>query len=251
VLGPNIDYYLPSVPSGPVTIEILDSSGALVNSYNSDAPAGGGRGGRGRGTGAAAAEPDDPDAAPAFGRGRGGPPPRVTKLEGMNRFVWDVRHQSGIVAPPGAYQARLKTGVIVLTQPFTVLIDPNVASDGVTLADVKEQFDHNLRMRQLVTDAGQLATRVRDLQAKLRGSSADADKTNQTEAVDAIAGRLFSDPVRYGKPGLQTHITYLAGMTTGADQKIGRDAVERYTTLRKQLDDMRAELDRIQSSSGR
>jgi len=251
VLGPNIDYYLPSVPSGPVTIEILDSSGALVNSYNSDAPPGGGRGGRGRGAGAATAEPDDPDAAPAFGRGRGGPPPRVTKLEGLNRFVWDVRHQSGVVAPPGAYQARLKTGGIVQTQPFTVLIDPNVAADGVTVADLKEQFDHNVRMRQLVTDAGQLASRVRDLQAKLRGGGADSDKTNQTEAVEAIAGRLFTEPVRYGKPGLQAHITYLAGMTTGADQKIGRDAVDRYTTLRKELDDMRAELDRVVAGNRR
>ena len=40
---------------------------------------------------------------------------------------------------------------MALTQPFTVLIDPNVAADGVTVADLKEQFEHNLRMRELVT----------------------------------------------------------------------------------------------------
>jgi photosystem II stability/assembly factor-like uncharacterized protein len=249
VLGPNVDYYLPSVPSGPVTIEILDSSGTIVNSYNSDAPVGGGRGGRGRGAGGGAPESDDPDAAPAFGRGRGGPPPRVTKVEGMNRFVWDVRHQSGLVEPPGTYQVRLKAGSLVQTQPFTVLIDPNVAADGVTVADLKEQFEHNVRMRQLITDAGQLATRVRDLQAKLRGA-ADGDKS-QADAVDAVAARLFSEPVRYGKPGLQAHITYLAGMTAGTDQKIGRDAVERYIALRKELDDLRAELDRIVGTNRR
>jgi photosystem II stability/assembly factor-like uncharacterized protein len=249
VLGPNVDYYLPSVPSGPVTIEILDSSGTIVNSYNSDAPVGGGRGGRGRGAGGGAPESDDPDAAPAFGRGRGGPPPRVTKVEGMNRFVWDVRHQSGLVEPPGTYQVRLKAGSLVQTQPFTVLIDPNVAADGVTVADLKEQFEHNLRMRQLITDAGQLATRVRDLQAKLRGA-ADGDKS-QADAVDAVAARLFSEPVRYGKPGLQAHITYLAGMTAGTDQKIGRDALERYMALRKELDDLRAELDRIVGTNRR
>jgi hypothetical protein len=249
VLGPNVEYYLPSVPSGPVTIEILDSSGTIVNSYNSDAPVGGGRGGRGRGAGGGAPESDDPDAAPAFGRGRGGPPPRVTKVEGMNRFVWDVRHQSGLVEPPGTYQVRLKAGSLMQTQPFTVLIDPKVAADGVTVADLKEQFEHNLRMRQLNTDAGQLATRVRDLQAKLRGA-ADGDKS-QADAVDAVAARLFSEPVRYGKPGLQAHITYLAGMTAGTDQKIGRDAVERYIALRKELDDLRAELDRIVGTNRR
>ena len=46
-LGPTIEYYLPSAPNGAVTVEILDAKGALVNSYNSDAPATTGRGGRG------------------------------------------------------------------------------------------------------------------------------------------------------------------------------------------------------------
>ncbi|HTG99892.1 MAG TPA: hypothetical protein VL882_06470 [Vicinamibacterales bacterium] len=241
VLGPNIEYYLPGVPAGAVTIDILDATGTVVNSYSSDAPAPGGRGGRGRGAGAAA-ESDDPDAAPAFGRGRGGFVPRATKTEGMNRFVWDVRQQAGILAPPGSYQARLRVGTTTQTQPFTVAIDPNVAADGVTVADLKEQFEHNLRMRQLVNDVNELATRVREAQAKLKGEAGPATKSGQ---LDAVAAKLFTESVRYGKPGLQTHITYLAGMTTGADQKIGRDAIERYATLRKDVDALRAALDTI------
>jgi hypothetical protein len=73
-------------------------------------------------------------------------------------------------------------------------------------------------------------------------NSADAAKAAD---VEQIAARLFTEPVRYGKPGLQAHITYLAGMTTSADQKIGRDAVERYATLRKELDSLAAQLDKI------
>ena len=134
---------------------------------------------------------------------------------------------------------------------MNVMIDPNVAADGVTVADLKEQFEHNLRMRQLVTDAGQLATRVREMQSKLRGAASEGEKTNQATAVDAIAAKLFSEPVRYGKPGLQAHITYLAGMTTGADQKIGRDAIERYGVLRTELDHLRSELDRIAGTAPR
>ncbi|HEU4939867.1 MAG TPA: hypothetical protein VFT39_25640 [Vicinamibacterales bacterium] len=241
VLGPNIDYYLPAAPAGPVTIDILDSTGSVLSSYSSDAPAAGGRGGSGRGAGVGAGS-DDPDAAPALGRGRGGFVPRATKTEGVNRFVWDVRQQAGVLAPPGSYQARLKVGSTTQTQPFTVLIDPNVAADGVTVADLNEQYEHNLRMRQLVSDANQLAARVRDAQARAKGESGPASKALQ---VDAIAAKLFTEPVRYGKPGLQAHITYLAGMTTGADQKIGRDAVERYATLRKDLDALSAELDKI------
>ena len=243
VLGPSIEYYLPSVPAGPVTIDIVDASGAVINSYNSETVATG-RGGRGGRGGTAAAESDDPDTAgDGFGRGRGGAAPRVTKVEGMNRFVWDVRHQAGIAAPPGAYQARLKVGSIVQTQPFNVLIDPNVAADGVTPADLKEQFEHNMRMRQLVTDVNQVVARVRDAQSKLRNATgADAEKAKQ---VEAIAAKLLSEPVRYGKPGLQAHITYLVGMTTSADQKIGRDAAERYDVLKKELDAIRADVDRL------
>ena len=246
VLGPSIEYYLPFIPAGPVTIEIVDASGGVFNSYNSDTPAGG-RGGRGGRGGAAAAESDDPDAAPAgSGRGRGGAAPRVTKVEGMNRFVWDVRHQAGIAAPPGAYQVVLKAGSTVQRQPFNVLIDPNVAADGVTAADLKEQFEHNMRTRQLVTDVNQVVSRVRDAQNKLRNATgADAGKAKQ---VEAIAAKLLTEPVRYGKPGLQAHITYLAGMTTSADQKIGRDAVERYDVLKKELDAIRAELDHVLGS---
>ena len=127
---------------------------------------------------------------------------------------------------------RLKTGTITLTQPFNVLIDPRVAEDGVTLADLQEQFEHNMRMRDLVTSVNQLVTRVRKRRGKLKNSPGDADKLN---SVNAVASKLLSEPVRYGKPGLQAHITYLASMTANVDQKIGRDAVERYAVLKRRV----------------
>src|SRR5437588_283189 len=108
-LGPTIEYYLPSAPNGAVTVEILDAKGAVINSYNSDAPATTGRGGRGGGAGAGEAQTEDPDAAPS-GRRFGPPPPRVTKLAGLNRVTWDVRNKEGVTLPPGQYQARLKVG---------------------------------------------------------------------------------------------------------------------------------------------
>ena len=246
IMGPTIEYYLPAAPTGPVTIEILDGKGTLVNSYNSDAPAAtaGGRGGRsGGGATAEGAEPqqEDPD-APTAGR-RAGPPPRVTKVAGLNRFVWDVRHQAGVTVPPGQYQARLKVDTTTLTEAFNVLIDPRVAADGVTLANLQEQFEHNMRMRELVNSVNQIAARVRDAQAKLRtGPGTDGDTANR---VNAMAAKLFTPQVRYSKPGLQAHITYLAGMTANIDQKIGRDAIERYEVLRKELDEIRAELDSV------
>ena len=241
-LGPAIEYYLPQAPAGPVIMDLLDGKGTLVNSYNSDGPQpGGGRGARGAGmpgVGGAGPEsqPEDPDAAP--GRRFGGPPPRPTKQVGVNRFVWDVRHQAGVTLPPGQYQARLKVGDKTFTQTFNVLIDPRVAEDGVTLADLQEQYEHNLRMREMVTTVNQLVTRVRDAQNKST-SSIDPNRLN------VIAAKLLTEPVRYGKPGLQAHITYLAGMTANVDQKIGRDAIARYEVLKRELEAVRAEVEQL------
>jgi hypothetical protein len=180
----------------------------------------------------------------AGGRGRfGGPPARVTKSDGVNRFVWDVRNQSGLAVPPGAYQVRLKVGDITETQPLNVRIDPRVAADGVTDADLREQFEHNTRIRELVSAVDVVAARLRDAQGRLRDAAgADADTAKR---VTALAAQVFTEPVRYGKPGLQAHINYLAGMTNAVDQKIGRDAIERYQTLKKELDAIRMEVDRV------
>ena len=247
-LGPTIEYHLAAAPPGPVVIDILDAKGTVVNSYNSDAPAAGGRGGRGGrgGGGAAAAENIDPDMMEGrAGRGRSGGPARVTKTEGLNRYVWDVRHQNGIVMPPGAYQARVKAGGAEQAQPLVVRIDPRVTADGVTEADLREQYDHNVRVRELVEAVNRVVARLRDAQGRLRnaaGAEAEASKR-----VGGIAAKVFTEPVRYGKPGIQAHITYLAGMTTSVDQKIGRDAIERYQVLKKELDAIVAELDQVAS----
>ena len=160
-------------------------------------------------------------------------------MAGLNRFAWDVRNQAGVTLPPGQYQVRLKTGAVSQTQPFSVAIDPRVAADGVTVADLQEQFEHNMRMRELVTSVNQLVTRVREAQNKLRTLGGDPAR------VTALAAKLLTEPVRYGKPGLQAHITYLAGMTTNVDQKIGRDAIERYEVLKKEFDALRQEADQV------
>src|SRR4029077_1881991 len=148
-----------------------------------------------------------------------------------------------VTLPPGKYQARLKIGDKTFTQGFNLLIDPRVAEDGVTVADLQEQYEHNMRMREMVAQVNQLVTRVRETQTKLRNAStADNDLAAK---VNAIAARLVTEPIRYSKPGLQAHITYLASMTANVDQKIGRDAIERYAVLKKELDSLRAEFERV------
>jgi hypothetical protein len=97
-----------------------------------------------------------------------------------------------------------------------------------------------MRVRDLVSDVNRIVARVREAQ---RNSSGDQAKLKE------LASHLITPPTRYSKPELQTHITYLYGMTNNSDQKIGRDAVERYAALRKELDSRIAELNGILGSA--
>ena len=94
----------------------------------------------------------------------------------------------------------------------------------------------------MVADVNALLARVRTAEAKYKGATgAAADTATKVKEVSEIVN---TQPIRYGKPGLQAHITYLAGMTARADQKVGLDALERYTFLRKELEAAKAKLDR-------
>ena len=178
-LGPAIQYYLPANTPGAVTIEFADAKGSVVNSYAIEPATSTGREGRPGpgmpGSGGVTGDPDDPD-APSSRRG-GAPPPRVTKLPGLNRVVWDLRNKDGVVVPPGQYQARLRVSDKSFTKTFNVLIDPRVAADGVTVADLQEQYEHNMRMRALVNDMNQLVARVREAQRNLNAAAGNGEST--------------------------------------------------------------------------
>ncbi|MEP6833036.1 MAG: hypothetical protein ABJB74_06560 [Gemmatimonas sp.] len=254
ILGPQIDYYLASKVD-TVRIEILDATGKVVNTYKSGvsaAPAGG-RGGRGGGGGAPAggdAEAGggggDPEAGGGGGRGGrggatvGGPMNTVTTNAGFNRFTWSVTHSSGLGAPPGEYKVRVTAGASTKTVSLPVRIDPRLAAEGLTTADIKEQFDHNSRVRELVTEVNAAVARTRALEARMKDPKGAALDT--LTKVRAVSEQLLTAPVRYGKPGLQAHITYLNSMTSRVDQKVGRDALERYKVLRTDFDALNKQL---------
>ncbi|MBV9407092.1 MAG: hypothetical protein JO211_17220, partial [Acidobacteriaceae bacterium] len=244
VPGAMIDYYLAEAPAGEITLEILDSDGKTVRRFSSAAAE------------HAVREAEQPAGEEEEGgfRFRGGPV-RLDKSAGMHRFTWDLRYAgpwlnknrpegpNGPAAVPGNYSVRLTDGAWTSMQPLTIVEDPRISKSGVTMADLQEQFDHNMRVRELVSDVNKTVARVRAAQADLRSASgADAGKLNR---LNELASHLITPPIRYSKPELQTHITYLYNMTNMADQKIGRDAIERYGVLRKELDQQIAELNQI------
>jgi hypothetical protein len=266
-----IEYHLPTVPQGPVVIDILDQAGNLVNSYSSDAPVAaagggrgrggrgggggggrGGRGGRGGGGGGGGGDPVDPDAAMMVGRVITGTQvepvvARVTKDIGHNRFVWDVVYENGLSAPPGAYQARLKVGSASQTQPFNLLVDPRIAQDGVTAQDLRVLFEYQTNMRTLTADMNQIAQRVEQAHDRLVGATGAAADT--ARRVQALFDRIFDVDVRYGQPGLSTHVRYLNGMVRG-DMHPGNQALERFAVLRREVDQMRADVNQVLGPGG-
>ncbi|HEY4137494.1 MAG TPA: hypothetical protein VGN65_03500, partial [Casimicrobiaceae bacterium] len=234
-----IDYYLASAPTTPVTIEILDAKGKTIRTLSSEAAARGGRGGE-----ASAAPSEDPE-NPGGGRGRGAPPVRLSANAGMNRLTWDFNDANGIMLPPGSYNVRLDANGKHDTQPLSLILDPRLAADHITTADLAAQYAHNIKMREMVDEANRVATRIRTART-------NADKANASNLKDVrdLGVSMFGagEGVRYGQPGLQTQITYLAGETTRVDQPVGQDAIDRAVELRKELAALEARVARVLGS---
>ncbi len=138
---------------------------------------------------------------------------------------------------------RFTAGDYTASQALTVIEDPRVTKSGVTDEDLRAQFDHNMRVRDLVSEANHAVARVRAAQKTV--AQAQASDAQLIPKLNELASRLITPPIRYSKPELQTHITYLYTLTNNSDQKIGQDAVERYAVLRKELDERVAELNHL------
>jgi len=227
--GAMIDYRLEG-NAADLKLEILDSAGQVLRTLTSAAP-----------VAAAPVGDDEEDARP-----RGAPVVLETKA-GLHRFTWDLRVSgpwqsaarpegpNGPVVPPGNYKVRLTAGAWTSTQPLIVREDPRVTQSGVTEADLREQYLHNVKARQLVSDVNQAV-------ARLRSALSTAKDASLRDRLSTLLAQLVTPGIRYSKPELQTHITYLYGLTNGSDQKVGRDAVVRLEELRKELDRRVAEL---------
>jgi photosystem II stability/assembly factor-like uncharacterized protein len=230
--GATINYYLKS-PSGPVTIEILDAKNAVVRRLSSEAAAPASE------TPAAAADPDDENPGPRRG---GSPPVRLTANAGMNRVIWDMNDNNGMMLPPGSYKVRLSAGGKGDIQALTLVNDPRLAEHGITAVALKEQYDHNVKMREMVNETQKVAARIRAARTK-------AQQTNDPNlpAIRQLGVDMFGagEGIRYGQPGLLTQITYLAGMTQRVDQKIGQDAIDRYAVLKKELEQLELRVNKV------
>ena len=198
-----IDYYL-TKPADKVTIEILDPSNKVVQTFVS-APSG---------KKSAEGEDDSDDR-----RGATKPP---TNVAGINRFTWNLRYpgayafpgmvlwsaspKMGPVAVPGTYHVRLTAAGVTETQDLVVEKDPRL---NVTQEDLQKQFDLASKLRDQVSQADTMVSEVRQIRKQVeeavKGSAdlkpqADAMMAKFTaveEALYQVKNRSDQDPLNF------------------------------------------------------
>jgi len=176
----------------------------------------------------------------------GGFASRVTVNAGLNRFVWNVRHENGVTMPPGRYQVEMTIGDVAATEWINVLIDPRVAADGITDIDLIELYEHNVRMQEMVADVRAMSARVQEAIEGLQGAAGSDAQT--LRGLESVSAKLDMEPIRYSKPGLVSQISYLSGATSRGDVKLSTDVQHRFEMLNHELNMIRQEVERLLGS---
>ena len=223
--GASIHYLLEGDPEGGVELEILDVGGEVVRDLGS-----------------------------------------VPSGSGLHRVYWDLRYEAsetprmrtkvlehshvpigedqwrpagerGTVsplAPPGAYSVRLSIGEEVLTQPLTILKDPNSTGSE---SDIRAQTEVILQLRDeanavvdLINEAEVLRAQLLDLGDRIRGMDGAEEITDAAAVLDQTlvdlemgltdlrlsGGTAGQDALRWPRQ-LYAKITSLAGYIGGSD----------------------------------
>jgi photosystem II stability/assembly factor-like uncharacterized protein len=240
--GAMIDYSIGKSGARSVSLEIFDASGKLVRRIATEAESEAAQDGESARRGRAASS-------------------ELDTTPGLHRFIWDFRYPGpwsasqggrgdrGPMAAPGQYTVRLTVDTAASGKPWSatttlaVRADPRIVKAGVTQRDMQEQLAHNLRVRDALGEARRTAARVTQALERLKGAAGSAADTLRKLSVLDTA--LTTNSVRYSQPKLVDQLEYLYGMTTSADQQIGRDAVVRYRELEGELKAIETKVDAL------
>jgi photosystem II stability/assembly factor-like uncharacterized protein len=205
--GAVIDYSLPNSVTGPVTLEILDANDKVVRRYAStDAPE------------ATQAELSQ-QLIPLYWL-------RTSKTlsarPGMHRWVWNLRYTTptathyeypisavphdtprtlqGPLAPPGVYKVRLTANGKVETALLTIKMDPRVE---VTEADLKQLFDLESKLSEMVSSSSSAALEIHSAREQLEAlsKSAQPNLKQPMENLNKELEALLSGKEQSASPG--------------------------------------------------
>ena len=183
VYGLKVQYYLKEQVDS-VKIEMLDKAGEVLGTYRGTTPV----------------YKPDPN-IPWWRRGGSSVP---TTAAGLNSFIWDSRYPGatsfdgmiiwsgsptrGPKAPLGEYQVRLTIGDDVQTKSFNIKMDPNLK--GITEADLKEQFDLAIQIRDKTSEANEAVIQIRDIRKQVNTALEKSEDEKIATAAETLMSKL-------------------------------------------------------------
>jgi photosystem II stability/assembly factor-like uncharacterized protein len=214
--GAMIDYFLAKDAKSPLTLEIRDKQGNLVETFSSSDKT----------------EPvKDTNNVPAYWIR---PPQTLSTRAGMHRITWDLHYRRipgdepeypiaaifGSTAPepdspwvmPGEYSVVLKVDGQSYTAPLFVKIDPRVKT---SLADLQQQFDLSKQIYDARLRLEPINNQLFTLAARLEKTQTRPDQTALAAEIDALDKKLIelSGAVNH-RPGTPLRIALLDRLQT-------------------------------------
>jgi photosystem II stability/assembly factor-like uncharacterized protein len=254
----SVDYYLKQAVQ-KVTMDFLDGQGKVIRTFTGT-PADADR--------RPPAPGDEPD---PFQRPQE-PHPAVSA--GLHRLNWDMRYPGatsfpglimwaagtrGPIAPPASYQVRITADGQTETQPFSIKREPHVLKD-VTDADLREEFDLALRIRDETSKANEAVLLVRGIRSQIldrkgkldsKGAAVAKALDDLNEALSRIEGEIYQvknqssqDPLNYPIK-LNNKVAALQGVVESADVAPTEQTYSMFRTLGSRLDEELSTLDSV------
>jgi photosystem II stability/assembly factor-like uncharacterized protein len=243
--GVLIDYYLPSAPKGPLTIDIVDSKGGVVRHLTSVKPE------------QAEQPPEWPDQVR--------PVSALPTATGMNRFTWNLRYDDpvqipgafyaglpprGPIALPGEYTVRLTYEGQTHTAPLTLKVDPRVEGP---LTGLQEKFALSMEvyhdqdaLHRAVNDIrafkGEVGNALKAPGGKSASTALATEANSLLQRATQIEGALMQVNIKGSEanlnyPGMLNEQIYtFAELLDDADTAPNKPEVDTYAGLHSRLE---------------
>ena len=166
----------------------------------------------------------------------------ISKKIGVNRFRWDMRHRgswnknsrfsyrNGPMAKPGIYKVILTIDGSSFTENFEIISDPRIKDVSPEVYEEQEKI--LLEIRDFMTDVRLFEDKVSKM----------LEKKPKNKKYLSIDRELKTKEGTYMQPMLIDQIRYLQSMLSRADQKPGKDALNRLKDLKSEFNILKNKL---------
>lgn len=243
--GVIIDYYLPSAAAGPLTMEIVDASGAVMRHLTS-------------------AKPEQPEQPPEW-PDQVHPVNTLPTVIGMNRFIWNLRYDDPVQIPgafyaglpprgplalPGEYTVRLTYEGRTQSAPLIIKLDPRVKGPteglqqkfALSMQVYRDQDALHRAVNDIRTFKSELAASMKTSGVKPAGAALTAEGNSLLQRAAQIEGVLMQVNIKGSEanlnyPGMLNEQIYsFAQLLDDADTAPNKPEVDTYGGLHSRLE---------------